>query len=128
MTTTTTSKRITKATRYAQLLAIPAVADNSELVDFINHELELLDRKNSADGEKKLTATQKENVGIKQAILANMERDKLYTVGDMIKSFPELEGFSTSKVSAILRQMRDDVGTGEIIRIEDKRKTYFKLA
>lgn len=128
MTTTTTSKRVTKATRYAQLLAIPAVADNSELVDFINHELELLDRKNSADGEKKLTATQKENVGIKQAILANMERDKLYTVGDMIKSFPELEGLSTSKVSAILRQMRDDVGTGEIVRIEDKRKTYFKLA
>ena len=125
---TTTSKRITKATRYAQLLAIPAVADNSELVDFINHELELLERKNSADGEKKLTATQKENVGLKQAILANMERDKLYTVGDMIKNFPELEGLNTSKVSAILRQMRDDVGTGEIVRIEDKRKTYFKLA
>ena len=128
MTTTTTSKRITKATRYAQLLAIPAVADNSELVDFINHELELLDRKNSADGEKKLTATQKENASLKQAILANMERDKLYTVSDMIKSFPELEGLNTSKVSAILRQMRDDVGTGEVVRIEDKRKTYFKLA
>lgn len=125
---TTTSKRITKATRYAQLLAIAEVANNPDLVNFINHELELLDRKNSADGEKKLTATQKENAGLKQAILANMEVGKLYTVGDMIKNFPELEGLSTSKVSAVLRQMREDVGTGEIVRIEDKRKTYFKLA
>ena len=129
MTTSTTSKRITKATHFNRLLTIAEVANNPDLVEFINHELELLERKNtSLNGEKKMTATQKENVGIKQAILANMERDKLYTVGDMIKSFPELEGFSTSKVSAILRQMRDDVGTGEIIRIEDKRKTYFKLA
>lgn len=127
MSTTNVSKRVTKSARFNQLLAIPAISENPELVAFINHELDLLSRKNS-DGEKKLTATQKENIGLKQAILANMEAEKLYTVGDMIKNFPELEGLSTSKVSAVLRQMREDVGTGEIIRIEDKRKTYFKLA
>lgn len=129
MSTTTTSKRITKATRYAQLLAIPAVAENTDLVDFINHEVELLERKNaSPSGEKKMTATQKANVGLKEAILANMEEGKRYTVGDMIKTFPELEGLSTSKVSAIVRQMLADVGTGELVRVEDKRKAYFSLA
>ena len=127
MTTSTTSKRITKATHFNRLLAISEVANNPDLVEFINHELELLERKNtSPNGEKKLTATQKENLGLKEAILSFMELGKRYTVADLIKDCPELEGLSTSKVSAILRPMRDDVGTGEIRRIEDKRKTYFE--
>lgn len=127
MTTSTTSKRVTKATHFNRLLTIAEVANNPDLVEFINHELELLERKNaSPNGEKKMTATQKENVGIKEAILSFMEIGKRYTVGDIIKDCPECEGLSTSKVSAILRQMREDVGTGEIRRIEDKRKTYFE--
>ena len=46
-------KKITKRERFAQILAIPAVSADPALVEFINHEIELLDRKNS--GEKKLT-------------------------------------------------------------------------
>ena len=43
--------KVTKKERFAELLAIPAVASNQDLVDFINHEVDLLTRKN-ASGEK----------------------------------------------------------------------------
>ena len=126
MSTSTTSKRITKATHFNRLLNIPEVANNPELVEFINHELDLLSRKNTTTGEKKLTATQKENLVLKEAILNFMEIGKRYTVSDLIANCPECEGLTTSKVSAVLRTMREDVGTGEVRRIEDKRKTYFE--
>lgn len=127
----TTTKRITKADRYNQLLTIDAVKSNPELVDFINHELELLANKNkTTNGEKKLTATQKENMTFKAEILEAMEIGKKYTCGEIAKLVPSLNNASTSKVSSLLRQMRDDIpnGTGEIHRTEEKGKTYFSLA
>ena len=59
------TKKITKRERYAQLLAISAVAANKELVDFINHEVELIDRKNTS---RSMTKTQAENEVIKDNI------------------------------------------------------------
>ena len=49
-------KKITKREKFAMLKAIPAVAENAMLVEFIDHEMELLAKKNSAD--KKPTAQQ----------------------------------------------------------------------
>ena len=47
-TMTTSNRKPTKRDNFNALLAIPAVAENSTLVEFINHEIELLDKKNSA--------------------------------------------------------------------------------
>ena len=41
------NKKMTKKDYFNELLKIGAVASNESLVDFINHELELLDRKSS---------------------------------------------------------------------------------
>ena len=70
-------KKITKRERFESLLKLSAVQADPGLVDFINHELELLAKKNSAD--KKPTAQQVANEGIKQAILDGMEDNRLYT-------------------------------------------------
>ena len=43
-----TEKKITKRDRFNELLGIPAVAENEGLVEFIEHEIELLDKKNTA--------------------------------------------------------------------------------
>ena len=92
MTTNTTStKKITKRDRYNELLAIEAVNTNPDLVAFIENELNLLAKKNSAD--KKPTATQVANEEIKNAILAYMKPDEKYTVTDFIKSVPQSEDF-----------------------------------
>ena len=114
-----TNKKITKRDRFTTLLSIPAVQADPGMVEFIEHELELLAKKNSAD--KKPTAQQVANEGIKQAILDGMEVGRLYTITELQKSIPACAELSNQRVSAIVRQM---VGV-TIDRTEDKRKAYF---
>ena len=116
-------KKMTKKDRYNQLLAIADVKANKDLVDFINHELELLDRKNTSD--KKPTAQQVANESVKEAILDGMEKDRLYTITEIQKNIPACNDLSNQRVSALVRQLKDD---GKVVRTEDKRKAYFSLA
>ena len=81
-TNTTSTPKLTKAQKFAMLRAIPAVAENAMLVEFIDHEVELLTKKNSAD--KKPTAQQVANAGIATAIIEGMEPNRLYTVTEVI--------------------------------------------
>ena len=118
-----TNKKITKRERFESLLKIPAVSADPGLVEFIEHELDLLAKKNSAD--KKPTAQQVANDGIKQAILDAMEENRLYTVTELQKSVPACADLSNQRVSALLRQLKDDK---LITRTEDKRKAYFSKA
>ena len=117
------NKKITKRERFESLLKIPAVSADAGMVEFINHELELLAKKNSAD--KKPTAQQSANESVKQAILATIEPGRLYTVTEIQKSVPECADLSNQRVSALMRQM---VADGLVERTEEKRKAYFSLA
>ena len=114
-----TNKKITKRDRFNALLSIPAVQADPDMVAFIEHELELLAKKNSTD--KKPTAQQVANDGIKQAILDGMEMGRLYTITELQKNIPACADLSNQRVSALVRQM---VGV-TIDRTEDKRKAYF---
>ena len=89
---------------------------------FVEHELELLAKKNSA--EKKPTAQQALNEGIKTAIAEGMSPNRLYTVTEIQKEIPECAELSNQRVSALLRQMKGD---GIVTRTEDKRKAYFSI-
>ena len=119
----TNMKKMTKRDYFNALLALEAVKADSALVDFINHELELLAKKNAS--EKKLTPAQKENLTIQEAILNYMEDDVLYTITDLLKNVPECAGLSNQRVSAIVRIMREEK---KVERIEEKRKAYFRKA
>ena len=123
--TNTSNRKPTKRDRFNTLLAIPAVAENAELVEFINHEIELLDKKNTA--ERKPTAKQVENAGFKADILAWMEPDTKYLSADVAKGVPSIiaAGISPNRVTAMLTQLVND---GAVIRTEDKRKSYYSLA
>jgi predicted transcriptional regulator len=118
-----TNKKITKRDRFNALLSIPAVQADPDMVAFIEHELELLAKKNSAD--KKPTAQQVANDGIKQAILEAMEDNRLYTITEIQKSVDECAELSNQRVSALMRQLKD---AGLVARTEDKRKAYFSKA
>ena len=116
-----TNKKITKREKFEMLKAIPAVAENEMLCEFINHELELLAKKNAS--EKKPTAQQVANEGLKEVILNVLrENGGLMTITDIQKSCGELSELSNQRVSALVRQM---VGVS-VERVEDKRKAYFK--
>lgn len=123
--TTSTNRKPTKRDSFNALLAIPAVAENADLVAFIEHEIELLDKKNSA--ERKPTAKQTENAGFKSDILGWMENGQLYTVADIVKGVPSIvaAGISANRVTAMVTQL---VGDGSIVKTVDKRKSFYSLA
>ena len=116
-------KKLTKKEKFEMLKAIPAVQENGMLIEFINHEIELLAKK-AAGGEKKMTATQKANEGVKTTILESMEPGKLYSITDMIKQFDCCMEMSNQRVNALVRQMMPE----KVERIEVKRRAYFVLA
>ena len=113
------TKKMTKRDYFNAILSkYPLTADEKT---FVEHELELLEKKNSA--EKKPTAQQTANEGIKTAILEGMKPNRLYTITEIQKEIPECAELSNQRVSALIRQM---VGN-EIVRTEDKRKAYFSI-
>ena len=116
------NKKMTKRDYFNILKgAYPTTAeDYNEVIGFIDHELELLEKKNSAD--KKPTATQVANEGIKTEIYNKMVANGgLMTITDIQK---ELDSeLSNQRVSALVRQLVND---GKVERTEEKRKAYFK--
>ena len=112
-------KKITKREKFEMLLNVAEVKENEMLVEFINHEIELLARKNGS--EKKPTAQQQANALIQQAILNGMEVGKRYTITELIKSIPECAELTNQRVSALVRQLMPT----HIERVEEKKKAYF---
>ena len=119
-----TNKKMTKRDYFNTLLGIAEVKANDELVKFIEHELELLVKKNSS--EKKPTAVQVANEGIKSVIIETLaENGKMMTISEMQKVSAELGELSNQRISALIRQLINDE---KVIRVEEKRKAYFKIA
>ena len=122
--TNSVSKKPTKKEMFTAMLnKYDFTADE---VAFIEHEIELLTRKNTTkDGEKKLTKDQLANIAVGDEILSYMEVDHLYSISDLIKLVPACAEMSVPKVSAIVRPLRE---SGKVEKIEDKRKVFYKLA
>ena len=77
-------RKITKKDRFNQLLAIETVKQNTELVEFIKHEIELLEKKAGKSGA---TKTQKENEEIKSnLVVALAEIGKAVTISEFMKA------------------------------------------
>lgn len=116
--------KTTKKDMYNALLRIAEVQSNDDMVAFINHEIELLERKNST---KKATPQQEENNAIKVAMLDIMSEPMTATqiMNAVAPMFPNLERpLTNQRISALLRQLGDD-GTQQINRFQEKRVTYF---
>lgn len=128
MTTTNTSaRRTTKREYYNILLGIEAVNSNPDLVAFIENEISLLDKKSNSSSDKKPTARQNENAGLKEAILVYLRQNDPATITELMKNVPELaaiENLTNQRTSAIVRQMVEIDKTVE--RLVEKRTAYFK--
>jgi viroplasmin and RNaseH domain-containing protein len=118
-------KKLTKKEMFAKLYSIVEnleLNDKNEILGFIDHEVELLEKKASAKGQ---TKTQKENVGIKGVIVKVLEDNgNPMTITDML-ACEELKDYTNQKISALCKQLVDN---GDIVKSTDKRKTYFSLA
>ena len=126
MSNTSNSTKVTKRERFAQLMEIvnaSQVENSAELVAFIEHEVELLNKKNSRSG--KPTKTQLANESIKAQIVSVLERvGKPMTVTQLLAE-SELADLSNQKVSALLTQLREN---GAVVRTVEKKVAYYSLA
>lgn len=114
------ANKLTKRDHFNALRDLATSAQRPDLIDFIDHELDLLARKNA--GDRKETATQKANADLKEKILDVMASDTRYTVTEIDK----LVGVgSINKTNALVRQLKLD---GLVIRTEEKGKAYFTKA
>ena len=126
--------RITKAMRFEDIKALmngqPVSYGTSieDAVNFIDYEMNLLTKKNSSES-KKPTKIQQENEGYKALILeflATLPDDKDgATCTEIIKGVAEFEGFSTQKISPLVRQL---MAADKVIKTEIKGKSLFRLA
>ena len=127
-----TNTKPTLRSNYEELSALVSLALENGIITsakandytaFINGRIEQLAKKNA--GDKKPTANQVANEGLKTAIVEGMEAKRVYTVSELMKVIPELAEATNQKVTALLRQL---VADGAIVRTEDKRKAFFALA
>ena len=95
---------------------------SQDVINFVNHEIELLDRKHSKTSQ---TKTQKENELIKESIVKVLtEIDRPVTITELQNESAEMEVYSNQKLSALLKQL---VQNGIVTKTIDKKKSYFSV-
>ena len=119
-------KKITKKERYTLIANLNA--SNKDIVDFCNHEIELLDRKKS-NGNAKANEKMDNQVSLVYSALAGLGRpvkvSELIAETDLVELANDSGVVSTQKVSALLKKLKD---SGKVVSYTDKKHTYFKIA
>ena len=114
------TKKKTKKDLFLEVREV--VAGNEELVAFIDHELELLNKKASV----KSTKVNDEQVALMEKIVnALNEIGRGVTITDLQKENAEMAEYSNQKLSAMLKKLVDNK---QVTKIVDKKKSYFMVA
>ena len=116
-------KKVTKKDRFSRIYAIVEesnASDKVELLGFIDHEVELLEKKSS---KVTLTATQKANLEVIEVIKEVLEDKPNCTVSELIKD-ERLSTYTKQKISALLKKLIDG---GEVVKSTDKKVSRFSL-
>lgn len=115
-------KRVTKREYFGEVVKMAESLGRTDIVEFAQHEIELLDKKASS---KVTTKTQKENEGIKEIIknFLNETPNEMFTITQLQEKVEDLKDYSNQKISALVSQL---VKANEIDKVVDKKKSYFK--
>lgn len=98
------------------------VKENTELVEFIDHELELLDKKTNA----KSTKVNTEQVELMGKIVNALNKiGRSVTISELQKENAEMAEYSNQKLSAMLKKLVDNK---QVTKMIDKKKSYFMVA
>ena len=98
------------------------VAGNEELVAFVDHELELLNKKAGT----KSTKVNEEQVALMEKIVnALNEIGRSVTISELQKENAEMAEYSNQKLSAMLKKLVDNK---QVTKMVDKKKSYFMVA
>ena len=120
------TKKMTKKEMFAMVMEVLATTDSvnkEDMLNFIQHEIDLLERKSSSP---KKTASQLGNERIMvELIEALAEVGEPVTISQLWEKVPTTKAYSNQKISALLRKMIEE---GKVVKVTDKKKSYFSLA
>lgn len=113
---------MTKREMYARIAEVNA--NDEEIVNFCNHEIELLNHKSSSSS--KPTKTQIENEAYKSAILEHLRAsDRPLTISELMEECTGIAGLKNQRVSALVTLLKN---AELVVRTQDKKKAYFSAA
>jgi len=121
------TKKMTKKEMFAVIAGTienMEVENKAEMLNFIAHEIELLEKKSSKSGQ---TKTQKENEVLKAQLLdafAHMEKPVTISEFQELSAEPVAQ-LSNQKLSALLNQL---VKADKMVKTIEKKKSHFALA
>ncbi len=97
-------------------------ADNAEIVEFCNHEIEILSRKRGSVNSK---AKAEADARAERVYNALAEMDKPVTVSELLAltSDEEVAGYTNQRVSALLRKLGE-----RVVKTVDKKVSRFSVA
>lgn len=116
-------KKLTKREVINAMLTIDAITSNETFVGFLNHELELLDKKSS---NRKETSKQKENKEFTDIVysILTANGDKAMSIKEIVASDTSLDGLSSNRVSAMLKTLVDG---GLVKRDRTSKGTFYTV-
>ena len=118
------TKKVTKKEMFGRLIEVVKganVEDADAIVEFLNHEIELVSKKRNTQ-----TKTQKANEGLVEVVYnAIAEAGKAVTVTELFEIVKNDEIKSAQKTSALVKKLVD---AGRVARTEEKNKAYFTIA
>jgi hypothetical protein len=121
-------KKITKRERFEEIKAL--VADKPELVEFLDHEIELLARKTSKSANP--TPAQKDALAVAEIvrdILAECEDKRGMTVGSILKD-ERIASYTKADGNSVSSQMLTAIFTKnpkDFVRTVEKKVAYYTL-
>ena len=112
--------KMTRVEMFNAIKAIPQVAENQEMVDFIDKQIAQLAKRKSAESK-----TQKENKALMEVVVDAMTvLNKPATATQIMKSDAYLSELSLPKVSALLKKLIEE---GRVERTIEKKIALFSL-
>ena len=100
------------------------------LIDFVNHQIELLDNKKE---NKKQAKEQEENAAYSDAIYEQMAFERKYSAAELMKELPAVNDWnanhgtelSVQKLASLLKPLVDG---GKVIKTTEKRRVFYTKA
>lgn len=100
------------------------------LIDFVNHQIELLDNKKES---KKQSKEQEENATYSNAIYEQMAFERKYSAAELMKELPAVGDWnanhetelSVQKLASLLKPLVDG---GKVIKTTEKRRVFYTKA
>ena len=100
------------------------------LIDFVNHQIELLDNKKES---KKQSKEQEENATYSNAIYEQMAFERKYSAAELMKELPAVSDWnanhetelSVQKLASLLKPLVDG---GKVIKTTEKRRVFYTKA